>query len=121
MLKKIINRLAYALNGLWHATTKDSGFRSHLYLGGVITIGIIVFLFPLSTIEFLFVIMAYLLVLITELQNSALEAALDKLHPELHDNIKVSKDMAAAAVLTAGGFLLIVLLVITLERVGLVW
>jgi diacylglycerol kinase len=41
MLKKIINRLAYALNGLWHATTKDSGFRSHLYLGGVITIGII--------------------------------------------------------------------------------
>lgn len=49
--------------------------------------------------------------LITELQNSSFELALDRLHPELHDTIGKSKDMAAGAVLTAGFFLIFVLVV----------
>jgi diacylglycerol kinase len=51
-------------------------------------------------------------VLITELQNTSFEEALDHLHPELHDKIGRSKDMAAGAVLTAGIFLALVMLVI---------
>jgi diacylglycerol kinase (ATP) len=39
------------------------------------------------------------LVLAAELFNTALEHALDHLHPEIHPAIKVSKDCAAAAVL----------------------
>ena len=39
------------------------------------------------------------MVLAAELFNSALEAALDRLHPERHPAIKVAKDCAAAAVL----------------------
>ena len=39
------------------------------------------------------------LVLAAELFNTALEHALDHLHPELHPAIKVSKDCAAGAVL----------------------
>jgi diacylglycerol kinase len=58
----------------------------------------------------------YILILITELQNSALEYALDHLHPDTHENIGRSKDMAAAAVLLAGLLLLIVLGTITYSR-----
>jgi diacylglycerol kinase (ATP) len=39
------------------------------------------------------------LVLAAELINTALEQALDHLHPEIHPAIKVAKDCAAGAVL----------------------
>ena len=41
------------------------------------------------------------LVLAAELFNTALEALLDHLHPEIHPAIKVAKDCAAGAVLLA--------------------
>lgn len=39
------------------------------------------------------------LVLAAELVNGALEYAIDRLHPEIHDEIKHAKDAAAGAVL----------------------
>lgn len=39
------------------------------------------------------------MVLAAELFNSALEAALDHLHPERHDAVRIAKDCAAGAVL----------------------
>jgi diacylglycerol kinase len=109
MIKKAINRLNHALSGIWFALSKDRGFRSQIYLG----VGLIFFIstikVSLSQLELLFIILAYILVLITELQNSALESALNKIHPNIDDNIKHSKDMAAGAVLLAGAFLLLVL------------
>lgn len=39
------------------------------------------------------------LVLITELLNSGIEAAIDRIGPELHDLSKRAKDMGSAAVL----------------------
>ena len=44
------------------------------------------------------------LVLALELVNAALEYAIDRLHPELHDEIKHAKDAAAGAVLLASFF-----------------
>lgn len=73
---------------------------------------------PLSKTELLFLLLGWCLILITELQNSALEHALDHLHPERHDTIGRSKDLAAAAVLLAGVFLLLVLVVIGWQRIG---
>jgi diacylglycerol kinase (ATP) len=81
----------------------------------VITVALF-FFSPLTTAEVLFLILAYILILITELQNSALEYALDHLHPDTHDSIGRSKDMAAGAVLLAGIFLLIVLGVLGYSR-----
>lgn len=116
MFKKYFNRFPHAIRGIAYAATNDFGYRTQLYLGAFLAILIAFFLRPMSSQEFLFIALAYVLVLITELQNSALEAALDRLHPELHNDIKKSKDMAAGAVFTAGVFLLIVLLVIGYSR-----
>lgn len=112
MIKKYFNRFPHAWRGISHAAINDFGYRTQLYLGLAILIIVVSLFNPLETWEFLFILLAWVLVVITELQNSALEVTLDRLHPELHDDIMHSKDMAAGAVLTAGVFLIIVLVTI---------
>ncbi len=107
-----IRRLKFALAGIAYAVRTDYSYRSQV-LGGMVILGIFLFFtWPLSQVEVLFLALGWVLVLITELQNTSFEAALDHLHPELHHNIGRSKDMAAGAVLTAGMFLFLVMLVI---------
>ena len=109
-----LKRLKYALTGITFALKTDFSYRTQFY-GGLIAICVFYFFAaPLSQIELLFLVFAWVLILITELQNTSFEAALDHLHPELHDKIGRSKDMAAGAVLTAGFFLLFVMVVIVL-------
>jgi diacylglycerol kinase (ATP) len=43
-------------------------------------------------------ILSMLLIIAVELLNSALEATVDRLHPERHPSIGTAKDMAAGAV-----------------------
>ena len=116
MIKRYFNRFPHAVRGITYALKNDFGFRSQVYLGGLVTILTAYFFFPLSSTEVLFLALAWALILITELQNSAFEIALDRLHPELHNSIKYSKDMAASSVLVAGLFLIIVLTVIGCAR-----
>lgn len=116
MITRYFNRFPHAIRGLTYGFKNDFGIRTQLYLAILVGMSTCYFLTPLSSTELLFVVLACTLIIITELQNSALEAALDKLHPELHDTIKHSKDMAAAAVLVAGIFLLITLVVVALPR-----
>lgn len=106
---KQAKRLGFALTGIRYAVRTDRSFRLQWYGLGAMVTGAIYLLSPLSATEFLFVALTYILILITELQNSALEYALDHLHPETHDNIGRSKDMAAGSVLLAGISLLLVL------------
>ena len=47
------------------------------------------------------VVISIALVLATELVNSAFEALVDHLHPEVHPEIRVIKDMVAGSVLFA--------------------
>jgi diacylglycerol kinase len=115
MFKKYFSRFPHAFRGIVYALTNDFGYRSQVYFGILLLFVVLAFLLPLTNTEALFILLAYALVLITELQNSALEHALDQLHPENNNKIKHSKDMAAGAVLTAGVFLLIVLAVVACD------
>lgn len=112
MIKRSIQRVLHALRGLGYATKNDLAFRTQIYLSLVVAIIVISLFKTISATESLFILLACSLILITELQNSALESALNKLHPQLNEHIKHSKDMAAGAVLIAGLFLLVTLIVI---------
>ncbi|MCA9357112.1 diacylglycerol kinase [Candidatus Nomurabacteria bacterium] len=116
MSKKYFNRFKHAWRGISHAAINDFGYRTQLYLGVFIAIVVAILFKPLETWELLFILLAWVLIVITELQNSALEVTLNRLHPEQHEDIMHAKDMAAGAVLTAGTFLIIVLLSIGWER-----
>ncbi len=116
-VEKQRRRLGFALRGIHYAIRTDKCFRLQWYgVGSVVAFAILI-LTPVSSTELLFLILAYFLILITELQNSALEYALDHLHPETHDNIGRSKDMAAGAVFLAGLFLVVVIATLLYTRV----
>ncbi|MHB1279233.1 MAG: diacylglycerol kinase, partial [Bacteroidia bacterium] len=55
--------------------------------------------FTVSALEWTVLLLCCAGVLMTEALNSALEVALDHLHPEIHPSIGKAKDMAAAGVL----------------------
>lgn len=114
MVLRYARRFSYAFAGILYALKHDASYRQQFY--GV-ALGIFIFMYVhqgVTQSEFMFLILAYTLILITELQNSALEEALDHVHPELHDKIGRSKDMAAGAVLIAGFFLVFTMLTIVL-------
>lgn len=116
MFTRYFRSFRHAISGIIYALLNDFGFRKQFYGIGLVVIVSLFFLWPVTAVEFLFISLAFSLVLITELQNTALENALDKLHPELHNAIGLSKDMAAGAVLLAGLFLLLVLVVLFVSR-----
>ncbi|MCA9353932.1 MAG: diacylglycerol kinase [Candidatus Kaiserbacteria bacterium] len=118
MIKKYFRRFPHALRGLTYALRHDFGFASQVALAAIVALLAYYFFKPFSTIEALFLTLSTFLIFITELQNSALEAALDRIHPELHDGIKHSKDMAAGAVFLAGIFFAIVLITIGVDRLA---
>lgn len=56
----------------------------------------------------MFVLTAIFLVLVTELMNTAVEAAVDLAHPHIHPLAKAAKDTAAGAVLLAAVFAVVI-------------
>jgi diacylglycerol kinase len=105
-LKHQLMRFAHVFRGILYALRHDRSFQIQFFLGGVFVWVFSELMFPLTEIELAFLILSWVLVLITELQNTAFEAALDKLHPEMHEKIGRSKDMASGAVFIAALFAL---------------
>lgn len=116
MIKKYLSRFPHAVRGILYASRFDFGFKTQLYGIAAVLLVVLYLLKPLTLHEIVFVLLGYFLILITELQNSALEVALNHLHPETADSVQHSKDMAAGAVLLAGMFLAVVVVAIALPR-----
>ena len=90
-------RLSYSLQGIQAAWRLEASFRFQSLMAlGVVALLV---LFRPAAIWWALLLMNCGLVLAAELINTALEQALDHLHPEIHPAIKVSKDCAAGAVL----------------------
>lgn len=98
-LARIVNAAGYSWAGLVAAFRHEDAFRQEVFLAA--------FLVPLalylgeSGVERALMIAAVLGVLIVELLNSAVEAAVDRISLERHDLIKRAKDMGSAAVMLA--------------------
>ena len=107
-----LQRIGYALAGIKLALFEDRSFQIHSLILGPLLGLFAYFYWPLTDIELFFLVLGWCLMLITELQNSSFEMALDLLHPDQHEKIGASKDMAAGSVMLAFGFLSFVLLMI---------
>lgn len=84
-------------NGLVFAVREESAFRQELTLACILMP--IAFLMPVSGVERSIMISTVLLVLIVELLNSSVEAAIDRISFENHGLSKRAKDFGSAAVL----------------------
>ena len=90
-------RVGFAAQGILAAWRNESSFKTQSYAAMCVLI-VLIWRRP-APLWWAFLLMSCGMVLAAELFNSALEAALDRLHPERHPAIKVAKDCAAAAVL----------------------
>lgn len=95
--RPFFDRLGFAAQGLREGWRREQSFRVQVLIGLFIVLSVM--LFGASGIWLAIVALAIALVLAAELFNSALEALIDLLHPEIHSEIRVVKDMAAAGVL----------------------
>jgi diacylglycerol kinase (ATP) len=96
-------RAGYALhnswNGLVFAVREESAFRQELTLAACL-LPLAIFL-PFTPFERLLLIGSIVLVLIVELLNSSIEAAIDRISFEPHGLSKRAKDYGSAAVMLA--------------------
>jgi diacylglycerol kinase len=92
-------RLRAALAGIQACWQRERSFRTQLVVAGGALVLLLVTRAP--AIWWAVVVPAAGLVLSAELFNAALEALVDRLHPETHPEILAVKDMAAGALLTS--------------------
>jgi len=85
--------------GLVYAFLEESAFRQELTLFILLT-PIALFL-PISLLEKALLISSLMMVLVIELLNSSVEAAIDRISFEHHDLSKRAKDFGSAAVMLA--------------------
>ena len=85
--------------GLVYAFQEESAFRQELTLFVLLTP--VAFVLPISHLEKVLLISSLIMVLVVELLNSSVEAAIDRISFEHHDLSKRAKDFGSAAVMLA--------------------
>ena len=98
-LRRVWNAFHYSLDGLRAALTCEDAFRQEALLAAVL-VPLACFL-PVDGSGRALMIASVLLVLIIELINSAIEAAVDRVSLDRHHLSKRAKDIGSAAVLLA--------------------
>jgi diacylglycerol kinase (ATP) len=98
-IKRLINALGYSRDGLAATFRSEAAFRQEC-LAAAVLIPLAFFIAP-DRVMLVLMIASILLVLIVELLNSAIEAAIDRFGPERHALAKQAKDAGSAAVLLA--------------------
>ena len=95
-LDRVVRATGYSLAGLKTAYHGESAFRQEAWLAVVLIPA--AFWLGRSWVEVVMLAGSVALVLIVELLNSGIEAAIDRVSFELHDLSKRAKDLASAAV-----------------------
>ncbi len=93
---RVVRATGYSMAGLRTAYCGESAFRQEAWLAVVMLPA--AFWIGTSWIEVAVLAATVMLVLIVELLNSGIEAAIDRVSFELHDLSKRAKDLASAAV-----------------------
>ena len=98
-LQRVWNAFHYSLAGLSAAYRHEDAFRQETWLAALLIP--LALLLPASGIGHAVMIGSVLLVLLVELINSAIEAAVDRISLDHHRLSKRAKDIGSAAVLVA--------------------
>ena len=96
-LARIRAATGYSLAGLRAAYKGESAFRQETWLAIVGTP--LAFWLGRTWVEIVLLLGSLMIVLIVELMNSAVEAAVDRISFDLHDLSKHAKDLASGAVM----------------------
>ena len=93
---RIFRAFFYSMAGLKSALTHEAAFRQDVMLG-IVLVPLSLWL-PFVPMTKVLLNVVWLLLLVTELLNSAIEAIVDMTSPGYHELAKRAKDMGSAAV-----------------------
>ena len=96
-LRRLINACGYSINGIRAAYRLEDAFRQEVALAAVMIPAAL--LLPVAATGRALLLASVILVLIVELLNSAIEAAVDRISLDNHELAKVAKDIGSAAVM----------------------
>ena len=113
-LRRIAHATRYSIAGLKFAYRVESAFRQEVWMAVVlIPAGL---LFGSDAAERILLAGAMLIVLITELLNTAVEAVVDRVGDDYHTLSECAKDAASAAVFLSLALLALAWAVVLVER-----
>lgn len=96
-VRRIIRAAGYSIEGLASAYVHEDAFRQEVLF--VVLMSIVAFALEVTALSRALMIASLLLVLIVELLNSAIEAAVDRISLDSHRLSKRAKDIGSAAVM----------------------
>ena len=113
--KKLINSFKYALSGIKSAFKTEQNMKIHpLIMEIVILMALIL---NISFNEWLIVLICFMVVISSELFNTALEKCVDLASPNKNEIAKLAKDVSAGAVLITAIFAAIIGIIIFLPKI----
>ncbi len=118
-LRRLINASLHSARGLAFAWRCEASFRLELPI--ILILLPVAFWLGVTAAQRALLIFAILLILLTELVNSAIEAAIDRIGPEHHPLSGQAKDLGSAAVLVALVMAAVVWAIIAWERFEGLW
>jgi len=112
---RFLKSFVYAWNGLKYSLLAERNFKIHL----TITVMVIVsgIGFKISSTEWIAVFVCIALVLSMEMLNTVIEKLCDVVHPAESHQIKIIKDISAAAVLVGAIASVIIAFIIFLPKI----
>ncbi len=96
-VRRLINAFGYSICGLRAAYRLEDAFRQEIALAAVLIPAAL--LLPVAATGRALLLASVLLVLIVELLNSAIEAAVDRISLDNHELAKLAKAVGSAAVM----------------------
>lgn len=114
-MKKFLLSFTFAYKGLGYAFRTQLNFKVHTFAALLaILLGVI---YQINSQEWLWILLAIGLVLISELVNTALEVLVDLVSPGYHPKAGAVKDVAAAAVLVMAFLAVLIGLIVFVPKV----
>ncbi|QKE39694.2 MAG: diacylglycerol kinase [Ferrovum myxofaciens] len=111
-LPRVVKAFCHSAAGLRSAYAYEAAFREEVWVSLILLV--VSFFLRVSFRDHLLLIVPLLFVLLVELLNSAIEAAVDYISLDLHPMAKRAKDMGSAAVLLS-------IVMVVLVWVGVLW
>jgi diacylglycerol kinase (ATP) len=99
VLKRVFKATTYSIQGFKAAWLHEAAFRSEAVLALLALL--LAFATPFTAMQRLILLGCWVLVIIVELLNSAIEAIVDLASPAIHPLAGRAKDIASAAVMTS--------------------
>ena len=105
-ITRLINATRYSRDGIKAAWKSEEAFREEAIIA-LILIPVAFFL-PVEITLKLWCVFSVLFLMVVEVLNTAIEACIDRIGPQIHEKSKLAKDLGSAAVLFSIVFVVIV-------------